>query len=143
MPLAPAVDIEFERALDHVETDAPAALTSACAIVEALCKVYIDDEGFDPPATQTVKPLWSVVQKHLGLDPAAIEDNDLRQILTGLISVVDGLGSLRTHAGSAHGRGRRAYRPAPRHARLAISAAHAVVAFVLETWDARRAGRLA
>jgi hypothetical protein len=51
---------------------------------------------------------------------------------------VDGLGALRTHVGSAHGRGRQAYRTSPRHARLAVHAAHTLTTFVLETWDARR-----
>lgn len=135
-----AVDVEFQRALDNVETDPPTAVTSACAVVEALCKVYIEDEGLEIPGDQSVKPLWKVVQRHLGLDPAQIADDDLKRILSGLTSVVDGLGALRTHVGSAHGQGRKAYEPAARHARLALHAAHSLVAFVIETWDARKAG---
>lgn len=133
-----ALDIEFQRALDNVETDPPAAITSACAIVEAMCKVYIEDEALTLPAEQSIKPLWKVVQRHLGLDPAQLADDDLKRILTGLASIVDGLGAFRTHVGSAHGRGRTIYRPAPRHARLAAHSAHSLVVFVLETWDARR-----
>lgn len=139
-----ALDIEFKRALENVESDPPAAITSACAIVEALCKVYIEDEGLESPNDQTIKPLWKIVQKHRGLDPAQLADDDLKRILTGLSSIVDGIGAFRTHVGSAHGRGRAAYRPAPRHARLAIHSAHSLVIFVLETWDARKAtGKLA
>jgi hypothetical protein len=133
-----AVGIEFDRALENVETDPAAAVTAACAIVEALCKVYIEDEALESPSEQTVKPLWKVVQKHIGLDPAQIEDDDLKRILTGLASVVDGLGAFRTHVGSAHGRGRRAYKVAPRHARLAVHSAHSLTAFVLETWEHRK-----
>jgi hypothetical protein len=133
-----ALDVEFQRALDSIEKDPPAAVTSACAIVEAMCKLYIEDEGLEPPSEQTAKPLWRVVQKHLGLDPAQISDDDLKRILTGLASIVDGIGAFRTHVGSAHGRGRTAYRPAARHARLAVHSAHSLVVFVLETWDARR-----
>lgn len=59
-------------------------------------------------------------------------------ILGGLGAVVDGIGALRTHAGSAHGRGRRAYRVEARHARLAVHAAHTLVVFGIETWAARR-----
>jgi len=134
-----ALDVEFRRALDNIENDPPAAVTSACAIVEAMCKLYIEDEKLEPPSEQTAKPLWRVVQKHLGLDPAQISDDDLKRILTGLASIVDGIGAFRTHVGSAHGRGRTAYRPAARHARLAVHSAHSLVAFVLETWDARKA----
>lgn len=133
-----ALDDELARALETVDSDPPAALTAACAIIEAACKVYIEDEGLTPPKEQTVMPLWKVVRDHLGLDPQRVEDADMARILGGLASVVDGLGAFRTHAGSAHGRGRKEYRVAPRHARLAVDAAHTLVVFMLETWEVRR-----
>ncbi|MXX23386.1 MAG: abortive infection family protein [Rhodospirillales bacterium] len=61
-------------------------------------------------------------------------------MLSGLASVVDGVGSLRTHIGSAHGRGRKSYSVHARRARLAVHASHTLVAFVLETWGQRRRG---
>ena len=129
-----ALKIEFDRALATVESDPPAAVTAACSIVESLCKVYIEDNHLELPADQSLKPLWRVVQKHLRLDPPSAETEDMMRILGGLASVVDGVGSLRTHAGSAHGRGREQFQLEPRHARLAVHAAHTVVGFVLETW---------
>jgi hypothetical protein len=134
----PAVEAEFNRALKAIDGDPPAGLTAACSLLEALFKIFIEDEGLDMPATETVKPLWNTVGKRLGFDPAAMPDDDLKRILSGLTSVVDGLGSLRTHAGSAHGRGHRSYRVKPRHARLALNSAHALAAFLLETWDERK-----
>lgn len=132
------VDKEFERAMANVETDPPAAITAACSILESLFKVYIEDtDGLGMPSDQSLKPLWRTASKHLGLDPSAIEDEDIKKVLSGLSSVVDGIGSLRTHAGSAHGRGRRVYRLQARHARLAIHASHTLVSFFLETWDQR------
>jgi hypothetical protein len=128
---------EFERAIDTVGSDPAAAITAACAILEALCKVYIEDEGLVMPNDQSIQPLWRVVQPHLGLDPKSIEDNDLRQVLSGLASVTHGLGAFRTHVGSAHGRGRHSYRVSPRHARLVVNASHTLAMFVIETWDAR------
>lgn len=132
-----AVDKEFNRALETVESDPPASLTAACSLIEALCKVYIGDKGLDMPSSQTIKPLWQTVSHSLGLDPAQLEDTDLKKILSGLSSIVDGLGAIRTHAGSAHGRGRQSYKIQPRHARLAVHAAHTLAAFVIETWDER------
>lgn len=133
-----SVEKEFARALISVETDPAAGVTAACAILEAFCKVYIEDEQLERPSDQTIKPLWATVQKHLGLDPSSVEDNDLRRILSGLLSVVDGLGAFRTHTGSAHGRGRQPYRLQSRHARLAIHSAHTLVSFAIETWDSRK-----
>ncbi len=90
------------------------------------------------PKDQTVKPLWKIVQEHLGLDPQRMEDADIARILGGLASMVDGLGAFRTHAGSADARGRKTYRVPARHARLAVNGAHTLVTFMLETWDAHR-----
>ena len=133
-----SVDKEFDRAVANVEKDPPAAITAACAILEALFKVYIEDNGIEKPPDQSLKPLWKLTSKHLGLDPTAIEDNDAKKVLSGLTSVVDGISSLRTHTGTAHGRGRGVYRPYARHARLAVHASHTLVRFFIETWDERK-----
>ena len=85
-----------------------------------------------------LKPLWTVVRKHLGFDPSAIADTDLQTILTGMLATVEGIAALRTHASSAHGAGVTSYRIEPRHARLAIHAAHTITLFALETWVKRR-----
>jgi len=131
------VEQEFERATRFTESDPPAAVTAACAIVEALCKHYISAEKLDLPTKQTVKPLWQVVSKHMKLSPERLEDDDLKQVLTGLSSIVDGLGAFRTHAGSAHGQHKRSYKVAPRHARLVVHSAHSLCLFIIETWRSR------
>lgn len=130
-----ALDIEFRRAMESVSLDPPAAVTAACNIIESLCKTYIHDEHLEMPSKQTVTSLWKVVQKHLGLDPGTVEDDDIARILGGLASVIDGIGALRTHVGSAHGRGPQSYQLYPRQARLAIHAAHTLAVFIIETWD--------
>jgi hypothetical protein len=78
--------------------------------------------------------LWKIVQSHLCLWPQSAQSADMRQILGGLASIVNGVGDLRTHAGSAHGHGNQSYQLKVRHARLAVHAAHTVIGFVLETW---------
>jgi hypothetical protein len=134
----PAVMEELERIVDSTESKPKDAVTGACAMIESLCKVYIEDEDLEMPAEQTIKPLWKLVSKHLGFDPAAIEDDDLKKVLSGLTSIVDGLGGFRTHAGSAHGHGHKTYKPKPRHARLVASAASCLAAFIIETWNERK-----
>lgn len=133
-----SIEAEFQRALTNVESNPREAVSAASNILESLCKVYIDEEGLEKPAKQDLKPVWAIVRKHLGLDPSNIEDQDLQTILTGMIAVVEGIGALRTHASSAHGAGKKSYKIEPRHARLAIHAAHTVTLFVLETWSKRK-----
>lgn len=131
----PGLDSEFKRAIGSVEVDPAASLTAACAILEALFKVIITDDGLAMPSKPTLGPLWGIVRNHLKFDPGSKDDDDIKRILQGLASIVDGIGALRTHAGSAHGRdGRKGYRVQPRHGRLAIHAAHTLTVFVIETW---------
>ncbi|MEM7203918.1 MAG: abortive infection family protein [Planctomycetota bacterium] len=132
-----AVEVEFNRCIANAEQDPPAAVTAACAGLEALFKAHIEDCGLELPKKQSLKPLWQVVSKDLGLDPGGVGDADLMRILSGLTSVVDGVASIRTHEGSAHGRGRANYRLSGRHARLVIHAAHSLAVFVIETSRAR------
>lgn len=133
-----AVDEEFNRALSNLESEPREAVSAAGNILESFCKIYIADNGLEMPAKQDLKAVWTVVRRHLGFDARQVADQDLQTILTGLLAVVEGIGALRTHASSAHGAGKTAYRLEPRHARLAIHAAHTVVLFGLETWEKRR-----
>ena len=131
----PSVSEEFIRCLENIESDPPTAITAACAMLEAACKVYIEDKNLEMPNKQTIRPLWKETSKHLGLNPATPEDEDVKQILSGFVSAVHGIGDLRTHAGNAHGRGKTQYRVEPRHARLAVHASCTLVVLLMETWD--------
>jgi hypothetical protein len=126
---------EFDRIYQNVESDPAAAVTASCSLLESLFKTYIEEQGLAMPADQTLRPLWKVVRKDLKLDPAMVDDEDLKIILGGLAATVEGIGSLRTHKGSAHGRGKKAYKIESRHARLAAHAAFTVASFILEAWS--------
>ena len=100
--------------------------------------MYIADEGLPKPLKQDLQNVWKVVRGDLGFDTKLVQDNDLKRVLSGILSIVDGIGAFRTHASSAHGEGRKLYKLKPRHARLAINSAHTIALFVLETWDEKR-----
>jgi hypothetical protein len=133
-----SVDREFQRALGSVDQDPPAALTAACAILESFCRVYIEDtDGLVLPPKQDLGSLWAIVRKDLQIDAGGVVGDDIRRILGGLATVVDGIGALRTHAGSAHGKGRSPFPVLARHARLAVHAAHTLVTYLIERWEGR------
>lgn len=129
-----AISLEFDRAVKNCASEPREAVSAASNILETVCKIIIHDDGLVPPAKQDLQSVFSVARKQLGLDPSRVEDKDLQQILTGLLSVAHGIGSLRTHASSAHGAGRTSYKVEPRHARLAVHAAHTLALFILESW---------
>ena len=133
-----SIDIEFNRALSNFETNPRESVSAASNILESIFKIYIDSELLDMPAKKDIQNLWKIVKNHLGFDQSAVEDKDLQRILSGLISIVDGIGSLRTHASSAHGAGKKIYNLEPRHVRLAVHSAHTIALFVLESWNKKK-----
>ncbi|HGN2088942.1 MULTISPECIES: abortive infection family protein [Morganellaceae] len=134
----PSIETEFTRALANVNSEPRESVSAACNILESIFKVYIADEQLEQPQKQDLQNVWKVVRGDLGFDPKLVQDNDLKRVLSGILSIVDGIGAFRTHASSAHGEGRVMYKLKPRHARLAIHSAHTIAMFVLETWDEKR-----
>lgn len=132
-----AVEVEYQRAYATIGSDPGAAITASCAILEAVFKHYLETEKLPLPNKQTIGPLWTDVAKNLGLSPGQMSDDDMKQILSGLFSIANGIGALRTHEGSAHGHANKTYKIEGRHARLAVHSAHTMAVFVLETWESR------
>ncbi|MCQ1100366.1 abortive infection family protein, partial [Acinetobacter baumannii] len=130
----PALDQEFVRALTHVDASPREAVSAASNILESICKVYISENNLVMPNKKDLKNLFDVVRKSLNIQRDSVEDEDLLRIISGIISVVDGIASLRTHTSSAHGAGIKQYNLKPRHARLAIHAAHTIGLYILESW---------
>ncbi|MBL8885226.1 MAG: abortive infection family protein [Phycisphaerales bacterium] len=133
------VKVELERAYSYVQSDPAGAATAACALLESVFVHVLELAVVPLPADKSVIPLWKSVRDLLDLVPDKIEDDDLKKVLGGLASIVHGVGELRTHAGSAHGRGSLRYKVLPRHARLVVASAVTIGLFVLETWFERRA----
>lgn len=129
------LEVEFERIRNNLASDPGVAVTASCSLLESLFKAFIEEEELEMPADQTIKPLWKVIKKELRFDPDLVEDADLKTILGGLTAIVEGLGSLRTHKGSAHGHHKKSYKLQPRHAMLAANAALTLAMFIFEAWS--------
>lgn len=134
---------DLERALANADTDPEDAVTSACSILESVCRSILVELGLPLPDKKDIQTLYRAVREPLRLAPdkAVAPDliaDDVRSILNGLGTVVHGVGALRTHGGDAHGRERgRARVIDPRIARLAIHSASGLAVFLLETWRFR------
>ena len=87
------------------------------------------------PNKKDLKNLFDFVRKALKINRDNVEDEDLLRIISRIISVVDGIASLRTDASSAHGAGERQYNLKLHHARLAIHSAHTIGLYILESWN--------
>lgn len=131
-----SVQADFDRALSQAETDPEDAVTSACSTLESVCKCLLDEMNEPYPSRQDIAGLAQAVESKLNISPGRDDiDPDIRRILGGLANVSRGIGSLRTHCGDAHGRGRDVQRIDSRIARLAIHSASTVALFFIDTWQ--------
>lgn len=131
---------KFDRILTNLSADPGSAVTASCALLEALFKAYINDEGLELPNDKSVGGLWKTVRTYFKLDPKDVKDENLQKVLRGLESIIQGIGGLRTNGGSAHGQDvRTGYRIEARHARLVSQSAFVLAIFFVETADARKA----
>lgn len=130
-----SIEAEFARAVQQINKDPHAAITAACAIIEAFCKTYLEASGLELPSKQTAVPLWRAVQTHLGLNQDPLLSDDQHRIIQGLASIVDGVAAFRTHIGSAHGRGVARPEITVAEARLTVNASHTIVIYLMERWS--------
>ncbi|MCW7536278.1 abortive infection family protein [Aquabacterium sp. A7-Y] len=114
------------------EGDYSGAITNARSLVESVL-IGIEKE-FDAQAPEydgNLRALYKRVQKHLHLEPEREDISDsLRQILSGLVSVIGGLAAVRNKMGDAHAT---SYRPSRHHAKLAVHTAVTLSEFLFET----------
>ena len=131
-----SVKLDFDRAIEQADQDPEDAVTAACSTVESVFKCLLDEMGEQYPAKQDIGGLARAIEDHLQLSPGRNDiEQDIKQILGGLANVARGIGSLRTHCGDAHGKGKKVRRLDSRIARLAIHAASTSSLFYIETWQ--------
>lgn len=131
-----AVDAEIKRALANIESDPLAAIHAAGSVLESALKAYLDHHKVQyKDESDTLSDLWKKVVEHVGINPKELDDKDLKKIASGLFNIVDGTMHLRNKKSAAHGKSEEQLRQnsiRPRHARLAIHAAHTISAYLLE-----------
>lgn len=134
------VQRDIARALASAADDPEDAATAASSLIESVCRSILVELGLPMPPKKDIDGLIRAVQEPLGLSPGRTDlpseiEGDIRQVLGGLTSVAKGVGSLRTHAGDAHGRERGYRRIDARIARLSLNAAATIALFLIETWE--------
>lgn len=119
------------------EGDYDGAITNARTLLEA---VLLELEklltGREVKNDGDLPALYKRVQKELKLEPSRPDISEsLKQVLTGLRSIVDGLASMRNKMSDAHA----GYKPAKHHAKLAVNAAKTLADFLFETYAYQQA----
>ncbi len=127
----------WNKALERRLSDPEGAITASRTLLESVCKFILDEIGQPYDNDGDLPKLYKLTAQQLNLSPGQHEEQIFKQILGGVTSVVDGLGSLRNKLSDAHGKGKSGSKPKPRHAQLAVHLAGAVATFLIETWEAK------
>ncbi len=135
------VQVAWRKALDRKSTDSEGAITAARTLLETVCKHILDEASVEYDDKADLPKLYGLTAAELNLAPSKHTEEVFKQILGGCHSVVQGLGSLRSRVGDAHGQGKNGVRPAPRHAELAVNLAGAMATFLTQTWEKVRSER--
>jgi len=131
------IQTAWHKALERRTNDPEGAITSARTLLESVCKHILDASGTHYEDSADMNKLYRQTADRLNIAPTQHTEPIFKQILGGCTAVVEGLGALRNRLSDAHGKGRAAVKPAPRHAELAVNLAGALAMYLLATWDAR------
>jgi hypothetical protein len=131
------VHIAWQKALERRNQDPEAAITMARTLIESVCKHILDEAGISHSDKDDLPKLYHETAKQLNLAPEQHQEEVFKQILGGCKSVIQGLGTLRNQLSDAHGKGKKAIKPSPRHAALAVNLAGSMAAFLVATWEER------
>lgn len=131
------VHIAWQKALERRNEDPEAAITMARTLIESVCKHILDEVGIAHSDKDDLPKLYKETAKQLNMAPEQHQEEIFKQILGGCQTVIQGLGTLRNKLSDAHGKGKKAVKPSPRHAALAVNLAGSMAAFLVATWEER------
>ena len=130
----------WQKALQRRDEDPEAAITMARTLIESVCKHILDETGIAYSDKDDLPKLYKETAKQLNMAPEQHQEEIFKQILGGCQTVIQGLGTLRNKLSDAHGKGKKAVKPSPRHAALAVNLAGSMAAFLVATWEERSRG---
>lgn len=118
--------------------DYDGAITNARTLVESVCLFILEESKIPYESDGNLIKLYKEVYKLLKMDPALYQEDCFKQILSGIISIINGLSNLRNVMSDAHGRPKtRYYKASDRHAILAVNLAKVISEFLYATWKSK------
>ncbi len=132
-----AIIVLWNKALTRRAVDPEGAITAVRSLLESTCKHILERSSISYESVHELGKLYRMTAERLRLSADQHDQEVFKQILSGCANTVIGLGSMRNRFSDAHGQGPRAVRPARRHAELAVNIGGAIVAFLIQTFEAR------
>jgi hypothetical protein len=123
----------WRQAIERVEAEPDAAITSARTLLESVCLHVLHERGVAYTNDGDLQRLYRRTVQELQIAPDQQTDQAFRQLTGGCLTVVNAMAGLRNALGDAHGRGPEDAAAARRHARLIVNSACTLAAFLIET----------
>ncbi len=116
--------------------DFEGAVTNSRTLIESICLLIVEDKNPDFKYDGNLIKLHKQVSTILKMNPGDYEDENLRQILSGVFSLINGLAGLRNSFSDAHGKTpRKRYKLDKRHAILAVNISKTISEYLYLSWN--------
>lgn len=124
-----------EKLLIRRTSDPEWAITSARTLLETTCKYILDSNNLIYKDSDDLPKLYKIASESLNLAPSNHTELIFKEILSGCISIVKWLWSLRNKLSDAHGKWVNHIKPSKRHIEFIVNIAWATSLFLLETLE--------
>jgi hypothetical protein len=129
------VNSTWRKAMDRRSTDPEGALTIARTLLESTLKHILDDLGDQYKEDEDLQQLYRKVASRLSLAPSKETTGPSKQLLSGCISIIFGITTIRNKLSDAHGKGRTSSDLDDRHAEFGVNIAGALSVFIVKTFE--------
>lgn len=120
--------------------DYDGAVTNVRSLLESICKYILNEFGEKYEENKKLMDYYKAVSKILKMEPCLYRDAPaFQQILSGFVSIVNGLSSVRNQFGDAHGPNpQKKVRLDKRHAVLAVNSARVVADYLMSSFENKK-----
>jgi hypothetical protein len=126
------VEQQWIKIQNRRDNDLEGAITASKAMVETILKHILEEVGLEYTNNNDLPGLYSKVAHNLNVSPDGSHEPSFRQVLQGLVSVVNGIASIRNIYGDSHGKGSKYIPPEKMHTNLMIHCAGTISVFLIE-----------
>jgi hypothetical protein len=115
------------------QQDYTGAITNARTLIEEVSKAIVYRLNPEPKDfSGDLLKLYKEVQRLLNLDPSQYDVTALKQLLAGLVSIINAVSSLRNSSSDSHAI---RFQPSKHHAQLVVDAATTIANFLFNTFE--------
>jgi hypothetical protein len=93
----------WKKCIERKNNDPEGVITASRAMVETTLKHILDERGVEYKKDD-IMTLYKLVAKELNLSPSGHSEEIVKKILSGCISIIDGISAFRNEFSDAHGK---------------------------------------